>query len=116
MVKHLKEPCKLKENILGKALRSYHVLFGTEAGMLALPLSASWAESLCGPVLPSKETHVIRMERNGGWGMIMSSPAFEPLFRNFPHAVKKGDPGGQMVGPGALGRTQFSPGHPVCLP
>lgn len=45
---HLKEPYKLKENILGKALRSYHILFGTEAGMLALPLNLSWAESLSG--------------------------------------------------------------------
>lgn len=45
---HPKEPYKLKENILGKALRSYHVLFGTEAGMLSLPLNVSWAESLSG--------------------------------------------------------------------
>lgn len=112
----LEEPCKLQESVIGEAPRSCHVLFGTEAATLALPLNISWLESLSRPVLPSKEAHIIRMERSGRAGG--SSGPLQPLspsLETLLHAVRKGDPGGQMAGPGALGRTRFFPGHPVCV-
>lgn len=86
-------PQKSLPNWRQTSVGSYWVLFGTDAGMLALPLNVSRAESpseSCAASWGTPRPRNGRGRRVGG--IVTSSPAFEPLLRNCPLCSQNGRP------------------------
>lgn len=96
--------CTLEEHVIGKAPRSCHVLSGTGAAILALPLA--FLGSLVCPVLGYLlRSHTHRQKGAEGRGIVIPLQPLSPSLETLLH------PGGLVAGPGARGRTRFPPGH-----